>query len=193
RRFAPAAVGRTRMGGCDRALHIQQSHNWAGCLPHRLSYRTTTAAGMADVVGQFVGEVRGANVSTQTVYEFNPLMEPRWAEFVRRHPSSSVFHTVSWLEALRRTYGYEPAVYTTSPPDVFLENGLVFCRVTSWITGQRLVSLPFSDHCEPLIRTIADKQVFLSAIERALQRGKLRYFEIRASQNLVDTTCIPRS
>lgn len=25
-----------------------------------------------------------------------------------------------------------------------------FCRIKSWLTGRRLVSVPFSDHCEPL-------------------------------------------
>ena len=39
-----------------------------------------------------------------------------------------------------------------SPPDEPLENGFLFCRVESWLTGRRLVSLPFSDHCEPLCK-----------------------------------------
>ncbi len=86
-----------------------------------------------------------------TVYSLDPLEDPRWAEFVQRHPRASVFHTPGWLEALRRTYGYEPVVYTTSLPRAELTNGLVFCRVRSWLTGRRLVSLPFSDHCEPLV------------------------------------------
>jgi hypothetical protein len=138
-------------------------------------------------------QVRSTEVSTKAVYQVDPLQDPRWAEFVARHPGSSVFHTVSWLEALHRTYGYEPIAYTTSPPGVGLEDGLVFCRVASWITGRRLVSLPFSDHCEPLIRTIADEQVFVSALERGLQREKLRYVEIRARQDLASTTCLDRS
>src|SRR5207245_503717 len=43
------------------------------------------------------------------VYTINPLEDPRWAEFVQRHPRASVFHTPGSLEALRRTYGHEPA------------------------------------------------------------------------------------
>ena len=50
------------------------------------------------------------------VYTFNPTEDPRWAEFVQRHPRGSVFHTPGWLDALRRTYGYEPVVYSTSAP-----------------------------------------------------------------------------
>src|SRR5216110_3070476 len=84
-------------------------------------------------------------------YTLDPLLDPRWPEFLERHASASIFHSRGWLEALRRTYGYEPIAYTTSPPTVDLANGLVFCRIDSWLTGRRLVSLPFSDHTEPLV------------------------------------------
>src|ERR1700737_2885876 len=85
------------------------------------------------------------------VYCIDPLNDPRWGEFLDRHPRSSVFHTPSWLDALRRTYGFQPVVYTTSPESSDLRNGVVFCEISSWLTGRRFVSLPFSDHCEPLV------------------------------------------
>lgn len=122
-----------------------------------------------------------------------PLQDPRWAELVARHPRSSVFHTVAWLEALHQTYGYHPVAYTTSLPGAPLEDGLVFCQVSSWITGRRLISLPFSDHCEPLWGNAAAGQVFLSALEQTLRAGKLRYVEIRPMQPLAGTTSLCRS
>ncbi|MGE3841570.1 MAG: lipid II:glycine glycyltransferase FemX [Vicinamibacterales bacterium] len=79
----------------------------------------------------------------------NPAAHAGWAELVRLHPHASVFHLPGWLDALQQTYGFEPFVVTTSP-GAMLENGLVACRVKNW-TGHRLVSLPFSDHCEPLL------------------------------------------
>jgi CelD/BcsL family acetyltransferase involved in cellulose biosynthesis len=112
-------------------------------------------------------------------HQIDPLQDPRWKELVERHPRSSVFHTTAWLEALHRTYGYEPRAYTTSPPGISLEDGLVFCRVTSWITGRRLISLPFSDHCDPLLNHTSDAQVFVPALEQALRQEKLSYIEIR--------------
>jgi len=136
---------------------------------------------------------RGTEVSTRPVYQVHPLKDPRWAEFVERQSSSSVFHTVGWLEALHRTYGYEPVVLTTSPPDTALEDGLVLCRVASWVTGRRLVSLPFSDHCEPLSTTVVDEQAFVWAIEQTLLRERLRYIELRATQNLTGATGLCRS
>jgi len=109
----------------------------------------------------------------------NPLEDVRWEEFLQRHPRASMFHCSAWLSALSRTYGYEPVVYTTSGPGQDLENGIAFCRVDSWLTGCRLVSLPFSDHCELLVDTREDMDVLTAAVERVSAREKLRYIETR--------------
>src|SRR5256886_17149474 len=109
----------------------------------------------------------------------DPLRDPRWAEFVERHPQASVFHTPGWLEALRRTYGSEPLAYTTTPRGVELANGIVFCRVSSRITGRRMVSLPFSDHCEPLVGRREDLEGLLQTVERDRAREGWIYVEIR--------------
>ncbi len=112
-------------------------------------------------------------------HQIDPLKDPRWGEFVERHPRASVFHSVGWLEALHRTYGYVPVGFTTSAPGGNLQNGLVFCEVESWLTGRRLVSLPFSDHCEPLVETAEDFQVLLAGLQERLRNDGWRYIEIR--------------
>src|SRR5712691_1615630 len=114
-----------------------------------------------------------------TAYRINPLCDPRWAELLRTHPRASVFHTPGWLEALRRTYGYEPVVYTTSPPRAGLTNGVVLCRVSSRVTGRRLVSLPFSDHCEPLTERPEDLLSLLNFLEFKRSDEGWKYVEIR--------------
>ena len=87
------------------------------------------------------------------------------------------------MEALRRTYGYEPVVYTTSPPTADLTNGVVFCRVSSWLTGCRMVSLPFADHCEPLVEGTYDRQEILSFLVRASKKECWKYVELRPSSS----------
>lgn len=113
-----------------------------------------------------------------SVYKLNPLQDWRWQSFVDRHPRASVFHTTQWLEALRRTYGYEPVVYTTTPPATELSNGVVFCRIRSWLSGTRLVSLPFSDHCEPLATSdeLAELMGWLGA---SRHHKRWKYIELR--------------
>jgi hypothetical protein len=118
------------------------------------------------------------NDVSKTLYQIAPLVDGRWDKLVERHPRASVFHTTAWLEALRRTYGYDIIGYTTSPPGVELQNGLVFCRIESWLTGRRLVSLPFSDHCE-LFSENVDPVVFSALLEEQFRTEKWRYIEIR--------------
>lgn len=122
------------------------------------------------------------------VYHFNPLEDKRWSEFVAIHPNSSVFHTTMWLKALQETYGYKPLVITTTPPDGKLCNGLLFCHVESWLTGHRLVSLPFSDHCQPLVDHPHAMIDILRGTEERFHNGRLRYIELRPIQPLPGTT-----
>jgi hypothetical protein len=112
-------------------------------------------------------------------YEIDPLADPRWSELVERCPQSSVFHSTPWLRALRNVYGYEPVVVTTSAPGAPLTNGIVFCRIKSWLTGPRLVSLPFSDHCEPLVGNPQELDDLLAHMRRYVRAGKWKYAEIR--------------
>ena len=92
------------------------------------------------------------------------------------------------MQALKQTYHYEPVGYTQAAPGEEFSSALVFCRVKSWLTGQRLVSMPFSDHCEPLVDSATELQALLkpaqenydtrtnqiyrhSAVEPEVQRG----------------------
>lgn len=113
------------------------------------------------------------------IHVLDPLLDCRWDEFVARHPNASVFHDRGWLEALARTYSYELYVLTSSPFGQPLENGIVVGRVSSWITGARLVSLPFSDHCEPLLREGENTEEFIHWMQDACDLQKWRYVELR--------------
>ncbi|MGI0084074.1 MAG: GNAT family N-acetyltransferase [Nitrososphaerales archaeon] len=129
------------------------------------------------------------DTASRPVYKIAPLCDPRWAEFITREPSASIFHTTGWLQALRRTYGYEPIVYTTSAPGAELRNGIVFCQVNSWLTGRRLVSLPFSDYCEPLVEDATDsKAIFDHLCEKKNRNGAWRYIEMRSIRPYQPTT-----
>jgi Acetyltransferase (GNAT) domain len=114
---------------------------------------------------------------SQSVHVLDPLTDLRWDDLVERHPRASVFHSRGWLEALKRTYGYEPLVLTTTEQGS-LENGLVLCRVRSW-TSRRLVSLPFSDHCDPLLSRPEDLSAFVAHLTDEMARGGWRSLALR--------------
>jgi Acetyltransferase (GNAT) domain len=113
------------------------------------------------------------------VYQIDPLRDPRWDAFLARHPQACVFHTSGWLETLRRTYGYEPFALTTAEPRSELANGLVFCRVKSFLSGDRIVSVPFGDHCDPLYERVEDLYCMLEWLSQRLGPGSFKQVELR--------------
>ena len=84
---------------------------------------------------------------------------------------------------------------------------LVFCRIHSWLTGRRLVSLPFSDHCEPLYDSEEELQFlarylrsafehqdwkvwrFVSSTVLSLLWEMPRVFERRTNISSIELTC----
>lgn len=116
----------------------------------------------------------------------NPLSDSRWDDLVARHPLASAFHHRGWLEALSRTYRYEPFVLTFASANQPLNNGLVFCRVSSCITGTRLVSLPFSDHCDPLLNDLAELRQFSTWLCLKRDSERYKYVEVRPLSQIFD-------
>ncbi len=114
-----------------------------------------------------------------TVYIIDPLADPRWDELVHHHECASIFHTRGWLSALRHTYGFKPVLFTTAAPSKPLENGLLFCDVRSCFMGRRLVSLPFSDHCDPLVNSPGEHTEILEHVYNLVDSTRCRYAEVR--------------
>lgn len=107
----------------------------------------------------------------------DPIADPGWSKLLDRHPAASVFHSPGWLSALRQTYGYEPLVVTTSPGPT-IENGVVVCRVAGW-TSRRLVSLPFSDDCDPLVDDSGDLSEMVARLTDEARTAGWRSLEFR--------------
>lgn len=112
-------------------------------------------------------------------YTLDPLRDRRWEDFVALHPEASVFHQTGWLKALARTYDYVPTALTSAPPGMPLDDGVVFCEVKSWITGRRLVSLPFADHSEPLLNDSSQISGLREWMRAEWGRRHWRYIELR--------------
>ena len=115
---------------------------------------------------------------TASIFEIDPINDLRWDNLVLSHPQSSVFQSTQWLKALQSAYGYKPIAVTTCPPGVPLSNGLVFCHVKSRVTGERLVALPFSDYCDPLLDNSEQFSALLRCMQQKLKDSKA-YIELR--------------
>ena len=126
------------------------------------------------------------DLAKDAVYAIDPLHDPRWLELVSRHTSASVFHTRGWLRALQKTYGYEPIAFTLSAPSEALKSAVVFCIVRSWLTGNRLVSLPFSDHCEPLVEHPEQFRTLSDFVKRVRSQERWKYVELRSADSFLN-------
>lgn len=112
-------------------------------------------------------------------YTLDPLLDRRWDDLVASHPRASVFHTTGWLRALAYTFDYRPIVLTSTPPHRPLSGGVVFCEVRSWISGSRLISLPFSDHAEPLLSESGGECDLEQWVQAACSLHGWKYVELR--------------
>lgn len=117
--------------------------------------------------------------SRARVFEIDPLRDPRWKALVESRSHASIFHLPEWLRALKSCYRYEPRILSTTPPGKPLTNGLVFCEIRSPLTGRRIVCVPFSDHCEPLVNNWEELHELVENLTERVDRGQWKYLEIR--------------
>ncbi len=113
------------------------------------------------------------------MFLIDPLTDPRWSALAEGHPNACAFHTRGWMQALASTYGYQPFAVCSSGPGETLADVLPVCRVESWLTGRRLVALPFTDHCQPLVAASSAASEITEYLADLARRERYRFVEIR--------------
>lgn len=83
------------------------------------------------------------------IISVDPQTNPLWQQLIQTHPSDA-FHSPEWLQVLAETYGLEVQAYILLDGIGQPVAGLPFCRIAD-LKGERLVTLPFSDYCDPLV------------------------------------------
>jgi len=115
----------------------------------------------------------------------DPTENNNWDEFIHCFTAYSFFHTSTWANVLMRTYNYKPH-YLIADVGENPKAILPLMEVNSWLTGNRIVSLPFSDDCEPLISNdVSFKEIFNIAIDFCKEK-KMKYLEIRGGEKFFD-------
>lgn len=103
----------------------------------------------------------------------------QWSAWLEKAVQSCFSYQPAWHALIARLYGYTVIPLTTTNDEGRITGFLPLCALSSPLTGKRLVSLPFSDHC-PLLAE--DEQCAADLIEQAIRLAlarKARYLELR--------------
>jgi len=115
----------------------------------------------------------------------NPIEYRGWNELLLSNQEYSFFHSSNWAMVLYESYHYKPLYFTMIDSGRLLVLVPVM-EIKSLFTGQRGVSLPFTDYCEPVI----DKAIhFQDVLECLIEYGKntgWKSVEIRGGGNLLE-------
>lgn len=87
------------------------------------------------------------------IVEIDPRSDPLWSGLVQRR-GGSVFVSPNWLWVISDTYGFGVSALVALDDGGRAEGGVAFSTVAD-PAGERLVSLPFSDYCDPLVTSQA--------------------------------------
>jgi CelD/BcsL family acetyltransferase involved in cellulose biosynthesis len=102
-----------------------------------------------------------ADIAAERV-EWMSATDPRWAQWATAH-GASLFQSPLWARVLHDTYGFTVDAVVLTDPRGRITAGIPVCRIDDQI-GDRIVALPFCDHCDPLVADRAQWQRLLAAL-----------------------------
>jgi hypothetical protein len=111
----------------------------------------------------------------------NPLEDTGWDEGLRSFPDAGIFHTTAWARVLCDSYGFRPRYLTVTNAGQPVAH-LPLMEVSSWLTGRRGVSLPFTDYCEPLFQDEASLRALTDAALALGRANRWKYVEFRSER-----------
>ncbi len=117
----------------------------------------------------------------ETVEIIDAQSDTRWPAFVDQHPLGTLAHTPAWQSIIENSFAHIKGSVIALVDDRAIRAAMPVYSVRSWITGNRLVSIPFATLCDPLVsspeefvRLVESAKEF--ANERHLPRLEIRTF-----------------
>jgi Uncharacterized protein involved in methicillin resistance len=112
--------------------------------------------------------------------------ESEWRDFVEKEGRAGIWHTIEWRDILVNEYHFKPK-YLMARNDNGICGILPIFQIKSPITGNRVVSLPFSYHCGPVATS---DEAYLALIEESQKISDdlgCKYVEMKMLEKLSDT------
>jgi hypothetical protein len=113
-----------------------------------------------------------------------------WDAFATRHPLGLVYHLSAWQRVIESAFGHIRGRFlVVRDASGQIQAGLPVYTVSSWLLGNRTVSVPFATMCDPLISTKEEFDLLWPAIEETYERHRSRRIEIRTRR--LGPDCMP--
>ena len=117
----------------------------------------------------------------------DPLLEPRWNQWILEVPGATFFHSSQWARVLTQTYNYPLHYAVMRDMNDRIRGILPVAEVRSWWTGRRGVCLPFSDECAPLTAEPSELDSLIQIFRDLGRQRQWDYLELRGgSETLPD-------
>lgn len=105
-----------------------------------------------------------------------------WEAYVYNHPGGNLCHLPQWKEVLEDTFHYKPFYFFARNESNELSGILPLFQVKSFFTGNRLVSLPFSNTCGPIADSDYIVGELVNRAKRLYHKLKCSYLELRMKE-----------
>lgn len=101
-----------------------------------------------------------------------------WLNFLKSQSQATLFHHPAWINLLGEFYHFAPRYLLVKDGDQ-VRAGIPFLEVSGLFKRNKLVSLPFTDHCAPLFTDQAALAQLIDALDCIWQEGTYQQIEIR--------------
>lgn len=102
-----------------------------------------------------------------------------WTELIHESTGSNIFHHPAWSGLIAASYGHRPFLLAVRGPGGLIDAAIPIMMTSSALTGSRWVSLPYSDHCRPVVRNPRGLERLMEGLAALPSATGIRRIEVR--------------
>ena len=115
------------------------------------------------------------------ITEHNERYDASWDDYVARHPQGTLFHTLSWRDAVRDVFGHR-SCYLTAWRDEELAGVFPLMMVESRLAGRIIVSVPYAVYGGSLADDEEAHCALLAYAQKLADRLRCQWIDIRSME-----------
>jgi hypothetical protein len=123
-------------------------------------------------------------VEKHLIKSIDPLADPRWDDFIYKHPEGQIFHHSMWTRVLRERYGNVYRYYILENDIGEIRGAIPFFNLRGPVFGNQFICLPCADSCVPLGYSRRDCDDLLNGVIREVSQNKRFSIQIRGWNEL---------